>query len=198
MSPQGEHVISRAAGEVAGESSCWHSALPVFQILRFLYLLCCYADVWHGYSGTYTHYSLLQELSSPVPYRRMAMALMRIISPLISSSTTLLAAIGICVRDGGFVFELCCSCSCFVSHWVSSQETIKRLAFCLMCSIRVVVLCRQFVRFLCVVSHWIFRVQKLVFCSSKGLVRMLLVRVCSVLSVPWPVFIDTAQGRDMT
>jgi len=26
------------------------------------------------------------------------------------------------------------------------------------------------------------------------LVRMLLVRVCSVLFVPWPVFIDTAQG----
>ena len=31
-----------------------------------------------------------------------------------------------------------------------------------------------------------------------GLVCMLLVRVCSVLSVPWPVFIDTAQGRDRT
>ena len=31
-----------------------------------------------------------------------------------------------------------------------------------------------------------------------GLVCMLLVRVCSVLSVPWPVFIDTAQGREMT
>jgi hypothetical protein len=31
-----------------------------------------------------------------------------------------------------------------------------------------------------------------------GLVRMLFVRVCSVLSVPWPVFIGTAQGREMT
>ena len=109
LSPRGEQVISRAAGGVAGESSCWHSALPAFQILCFLYLLCCYADIWHGCSGT--HYSLLQELSSPVPYRRMAMAFMRIISPLISSSTKLRAAIIICVRVGCFVFELCCSCS---------------------------------------------------------------------------------------
>ena len=32
-----------------------------------------------------------------------------------------------------------------------------------------------------------------------GLVRMLFVRVCSVLymPVPWPVFIDIAQGREM-
>ena len=107
--PRGGQVISRAAGEVTGEFSCWYSALPAFRILCFLYLICCYADIWHGCSGT--HYSLLQELSSPVPYRRMNMAFMRIISPLISSSTKLRAAIIICVRVGCFVFKLCCSCS---------------------------------------------------------------------------------------
>ena len=111
LSPRGGQVISRAAGEVTGESLCWYSALPAFRILCFLYLLCCYADIWHGCSGTHGDYSLLQELSSPVPYRRMAMAFMRIIFPLVSPSTKLRAAIIICVRVCCFVFELCCSCS---------------------------------------------------------------------------------------
>ena len=120
----------------------------------------------------------------------MAMAFMRIISPLISSSTKLRAAIIICVRDGCFVFKLCCSCSCFVSHWVSSQETrILSHEF---------YLCGRVVSAVCSVS---LRYVPLDFPSLEtrvlflGLGRMLLVRVCSVLSVPWPVFIDTAQDE---
>ena len=200
LSPQGEHVISRAAGEVTGESSCWHSALPAFRILCFLYLLCCSADIWHRCSGTHYSRALLQELSSPVPYRRMTMAFMRIISPLISSSTTLLAAIIICVRDGCFVFELCCSCicSCFVSHWVSSQETRILSHEFYSCGLVVSAVCSVSLR--CVPLEFPSRETRVLF---LGLVRMLLVRVCSVLSVPWPVFIDmrahcTGTENDLT
>ena len=73
----------------------------------------------------------------------MAPAFMRIISPLISSSTTLRAAIAICVRAGWFVFGLCCSC--FVPHWVKSQEArVVPHEPCSSCGIRVVpvVLCQ--------------------------------------------------------
>ena len=50
LSPRGGQMISRAPGGVAGEFSCWYSALklPAFRILCFLYLLCCCADIWHG------------------------------------------------------------------------------------------------------------------------------------------------------
>ena len=44
-------------------------------------------------------YLLLCRIHAVSPHARMAMAFMRIISPLISSSATLLAAIIICVRD---------------------------------------------------------------------------------------------------
>ena len=155
MSPWGEQVLSRAAGEVTGESLCWYSALPAFRILCFLYLICCYADIWHGFSGT--HYSLLQELSFPVPYRRMTMAFMRIIS----LNVDLLfdhAASGyhhlcswrlFCVRTLLFMFMFRADVSLGLESRILPHEFLY---------IRVVVLCRQFVRFLCVVSHSIFRV----------------------------------------
>ena len=115
---------------------------------------------------------------------------MRIISPLISSSTTLLAAIVICVRDGCFVFELRCSCSCFVSHWASSQETRILSHEFYSCGRVVSAICSVSLR--CVPLNFPSLVTRVLF---LGLVRMLLVRVWSV---PWPVFIDTAQGREMT
>ena len=109
------------------------------------------------------------------------------------SSTTLLAAIVICVRGGCFVFELCCSCSCFVSHWVSSQETRILPHEFYSCGRVVSAVCSVSLR--CVPLDFPSLETRVLF---LGLVRMLLVRVCSVLSVPWPVFIYTAQGREMT
>ena len=83
-----------------------------------------------------------------------------------------------------------------MSHWVTSQETH--------------ILPHEFyscARVVSAVGSISLRCVPLDFPSLEtrvmfliGLVRMLLVRVCSVnvLSVPWPVLIYTAQGRGMT
>ena len=153
LSPRGEPVISRAAGEVAGKSSCWNSARPAFGILRFLYILCCYRCRFMAYAwmSRYPLFSFAGVIFSCAvsPHGH---GVYEDHFPMISSSATPLAAIIICVRDG-------CNCFCvrtllymfmfeFMFHECLTGSRVMRLAFCLASSIRVVVLCRQFVRFL--------------------------------------------------
>ena len=111
------------------------------------------------------------------------MTFMMIISPLISSSAKLRAAIIICVRVGCFVFELCCSCSCFVSHWASSQET--RILSHEVCSCGRVVSAVCFVSLRCVPLDFPSLETRVLF---LGLVRIILYAIrtsvfCSVCSM---------------
>ena len=51
LSPRGDQVISRAAGEVTGEFSCWSGILPFLQF-KFCAFCIAFADVQtHGTDG---------------------------------------------------------------------------------------------------------------------------------------------------
>ena len=155
-------MISRAAG-----GSGWRIFVLVFRSSHFLYLLCCYVGIWHGSGCSSTHGQATILFCRSYLLRSFA------VSPHGHGVHENHCALGLLfgpaadgyISSSVLVTVVLCSNSAVLNHDIDIVHVscligsrAKRLTFCLMSSIRVLVLCRQLVRFLCVVSHWIFRV----------------------------------------